>query len=399
MTLAAVDLDLARMRRERRARLTAAMARHDVPALLLLGRANVQYATGWSWSPSDAGRAHQEPTIALVCCDDDRPHLFTPEPESAPPDLDPAHVHAALHPECEPGVRTLATRIREILGPRSEGRIGLDEETAPLHLQLGEHLPRLERVDAVPILSEARACKTRDEIECLRRAQRINDLAMIEVQATLRPGMRPCDLTGRFLSHAFALGASGNVVDPIWQWMPDRLASGPLSVNGEVVFPLPSSDRELQGGDVVWVDTGLSYEGYVSDFGRTWIVGDAPSAAQRALFRRWQEVVERVLGVLRVGATAGDLTEAARAGEPRTPWLRHLYLGHGAGLDSAEMPLIGTDLGEAFDRSLPIAAGMVVVLEPVVWVEGVGGHRAEMSFVVTDDGWERLSDHPFAPFD
>lgn len=393
-------LDLARTRRERRERLVAAMARHDVPALLLLGRANVQYATGWSWRPSDAGRAHQEPAIALVTCDDEVPHLFAPDvDETAPPELDPGHRHGALHPECDEGVRVLTERIAAILGSRAEGRLGLDEATAPMHLRLGDHLPRLERVDAVPLLAEARVRKTRDEVECLRRAQQINDRAMLDVQAALVPGMRTCDLTALFLRRVFELGASGNVVDPIWQRMPTRLASGPRSRNEEIAFPLPSADGALAHGDAVWVDTGISFQGYVSDFGRTWIVGRGPTAAERALHRRWRETVERVLVVLRAGVTAHDLTEAARAGEPRPPWLRHLYLGHGAGLDSAEMPLVGTDLGEAFDRSLRLEAGMVVVLEPVVWEEGVGGHRAEETFLVTDDGWERLCSHPFSPFD
>jgi Xaa-Pro aminopeptidase len=374
------------------------MARHDLPALLLLGRANVQYATGWTWHASDAGRAHQEPAIALVSCDDELPHLFVPDPGDAPPDLDAAHVHAALHPECREGVHVMAERVKEILGTRADGRLGLDESTAPMHLRLADCLPRLERVDAAPVLAEARVRKTSDEVACLRRAQEINDRAMIDVQAELRGGVRPCELTGVFLGRVFALGASGNVVDPIWQRMPDRLASGPRSVNGEVAFPLPSAEGELRDGDVLWVDTGIAYEGYVSDFGRTWIVGREPSAAQQRLFDRWRAVVARVLGVLRAGATASDLTAAALAGEPRPPWLRHLYLAHGAGLDSAEMPLVGTDLGEHFDRSLRLETGMVVVLEPVVWEEGVGGHRAEESFVVTESGWERLSDHPFSPF-
>jgi Xaa-Pro dipeptidase len=296
-------------------------------------------------------------------------------------------------------VRVLAERIRAVLGARAEGRVAVDEATAPMHFRLAEHLPRLALVDAVPVLSEARVCKTADEVACLRRAQRINDLAMVSVQDALRPGVRPFELTGLFLRRIFELGASGNVVDPIWQRMPDRRAAGPSSVNGEVVFPLPSGDGALREGDVLWVDTGISYQGYVSDFGRTWIVGSEPRAEQRALFRRWREVVDRVLGVLRAGATASDLTRAALAGEARPPWLRHLYLAHGAGLDSAEMPLVGTDLGDAFDRSLRLEPGMVVVLEPVIWEEGVGGHRAEESFLVTDGGWERLSDHPFSPFE
>ena len=106
----------------------------------------------------------------------------------------------------------------------------------------------------------------------------------------------------------------------------------------------------------------------------------------------------RVLDVVRPGATGADLTRAACAGEPRVPWLRHLYLAHGAGLDSAEMPLIGTDLGSAFDESIALEEGMVLVLEPVIWDEGRGGHRAEELLVVTEKGHERLSSHGYVPF-
>jgi Xaa-Pro dipeptidase len=390
-------VDPARMRRERRERLVAEMARREVPALLLLGRAAVQYATGASWHASDASYVHQSPTFALVSLDDDLPHLFTPSPGEAPLELATAgHVHESLHLECEAGVRALGARLRSLLG--TARRLAVDEATAPMHLQLSGWLPDVEIEDALPVLAAARIIKTRDEIECLRRAQGINDRAMLDVQTALRPGLRPCDLTGIFLRRIFELGASGNLVDPIWQAMPERITAGPLSVNGDVVFPLPSGDRPFARGDVLWVDTGISCDGYVSDFGRTWIVGDEPDAEQRAAFRRWREVVARVLEVVRPGATGADLTRAARAGEPRAPWLRHLYLAHGAGLDSAEMPLVGTDLGCAFDESLVLEAGMVLVLEPVIWDEGSGGHRAEELLAVTETGHERLSGHGYAPF-
>jgi Xaa-Pro dipeptidase len=386
-----------RLRRERRERLLAEMTRREVPAMLLLGRAAVQYATGASWHGADAGYFHQTPTFALVTLDDDLPHLFTPSPDEAPVELAAAgRVHESLHLECAAGVRALGDRLRSLLG--TARRLAVDEATAPMHLLLSNRLPDVAIEDAMPVVAAARIVKTRGEIECLRRAQGINDRAMLDVQAALRPGIRPCDLSGLFLRRIFELGASGNVVDPIWQPMPARIAAGPLSVNGDVVFPLPSGDRPFESGDVVWVDTGISCGGYVSDFGRTWIVGDAPDAGQRAAFERWREVVDRVLDVVRAGATGADLTRAARAVEPRNPWLRHLYLAHGAGLDSAEMPLVGTDLGEAFDERLVLAAGMVLVLEPVVWEEGHAGHRAEEILVVTETGHERLSDHGYAPF-
>jgi Xaa-Pro dipeptidase len=55
------------------------------------------------------------------------------------------------------------------------------------------------------------------------------------------------------------------------------------------------------------------------------------------------------------------------------------------------MPFVGTDLGDAFDESIVLAPGMVLVLEPVVWEDGHGGFRAERIVAVTEDGFASLS--------
>ena len=94
---------------------------------------------------------------------------------------------------------------------------------------------------------------------------------------------------------------------------------------------------------------------------------------------------------IKPGATCGDLVRAAASVEPKHA-LRHFYLGHGCGCDSGEAPFIGSDLGIAFDDTVELAPGMVFVLEPVVWRDGVGGYRSEEIVVVTDDGFEQ-ADH------
>ena len=144
----------------------------------------------------------------------------------------------------------------------------------------------------------------------------------------------------------------------------------------------------------------MLYEGYASDFGRTWIVGAEPSTRQLDQFRRWKDVIARVLAITRPGTTGRDLTLAAREGEnARRPWLDHFYLIHGIGTDSAELPLIGTDLGEEFDESVLLAPGMVMVLEPVIWDDGDGGYRSEEVVVVTADGYRSLSSFPYMPYE
>jgi Xaa-Pro dipeptidase len=391
--LAATDTrgepDLARMRRDRYARLQEQLAAQGLDALLLLGGSNVEYATGAPVLTADAGRAALFRTVAYVVRDDPFPHLFAAYPEGVPEEVPADHVHPPLYPELDAGA------IADLVA--GAGAVGLDEYTAPMWRELDG----LEFVDASPVMGAAKICKTADELRCIRSAQHINEQAMVDVQAALRPGVRQTDLTGLFLRRIFELGATGNAVDPIWQVMPARIEDGPWTVHGDVAFPTATTDRILRHGDVVWVDTGITFHGYASDFGRTWLVGRRPTPQQEDQFARWRAVVDAVLGVVKPGASGGDLARAARSALPagaRTPWLRHFYLIHGVGTDSAEMPLIGTDLGPSFDDGIVLAPGMVLVLEPVIWDDGACGYRSEDIVAVTDDGWVALSDNQYTPF-
>ncbi len=154
--------------------------------------------------------------------------------------------------------------------------------------------------------------------------------------------------------------------------MPDSIAAGPYSATGDVVFPTVTTARRFQAGDVVFVDTGVHVDGYQSDYGHTWVVGDV-NDRHREHCRTWLEIVDAVLAVAKPGATGRDLTRAAGSAYGRRPWLAHLYLAHGTGTESAEMPFVGTDLGDDFDESIVLAPGMVLVLEPVVWEDGARG--------------------------
>ena len=187
-------------------------------------------------------------------------------------------------------------------------------------------------------------------------------------------------------------------------WLANARAFAPgcvlVGATGDVVFPTVTTDRVLAKGDVIWVDTGVTLAGYDSDFGRTWIVGASPTAAQRDQFRRWKDVIDAVLAIVKPGITGGDLTRAAiaAAGGTHRPWLPHLYLAHGIGVDSAEAPFIGTDLGADFDESIVLTPGMVFVLEPIAWTDGTGGYRSEEIVAVTENGYDLLSDFHYEPY-
>ena len=151
----------------------------------------------------------------------------------------------------------------------------------------------------------------------------------------------------------------------------------------------------------MWVDAGHGHEGYASDYGRTWIVGRDPDAAERACFERWKEIMAATIAATRPGATLGDLGRAAtQANGGERPWLPHFYLAHAVGLDSAEMPMVGSDLGDEFDDGYALAEGMILVLEPIVWRDGIASYRAEEIVVVTAGGCRMLSGHPgYLPFE
>lgn len=396
--LLTLEPDLARMRRERGERLRAAMADKGLDALILLSNANVSYATSSSWPLSDAGRGNVERPVAVVLADDEQPHLFTPFLGDAEGlDLDEDHLHGPTYLDVDEGVAAFAGVLADLL-PRT-ATVAVDEVTGAMHhdrdLLFAGWPPRA----ASEVMSTARLVKTPDELACLRHALWITEQAMADVQAQLRPGARQVDLTATFLHRIFELGAEANVLDPIWQVMPDHQADLPWTVHGDIACPLLSTERELAQGDVLWVDTGIMYQGFHSDFGRTWVVGQDPTPRQQAQHARWREINDAVRSVLRAGVSAFDLTAAAMqvCGGDR-PWMSHFYLGHGLGLDSAEAPYVGTDLGDDYDRRLVLASGTVLVIEPIVWDEGHSGYRSENVFVITDEGSVNLTDYPYDPY-
>jgi Xaa-Pro aminopeptidase len=375
------------------------MREQDLDALVLLGNTNVAYATGAIWPLADSGRANFEQPVALVLGDDEWPHLFSPvrEDDRLRSDLPADHIHGPVYLDFDEGVQLFAQHMADLVPHNAV--IAIDEWTNALRRERSILFAPDAPVDGGRVISRVKATKTPDELSCMREGLRITECAIAEVQARLAPGVRQTDLTAAFLRTIFDAGADANILDPIWQVMPSRVADGPWTTTGGLACPLLSTERELEEGDVLWVDTGISYAGFHSDFGRTWIVGREPDARQRAQFERWRAIMDAVLRVTRAGATAADLTAAAmNAAGGITPWRPHFYLGHGLGIDSAEMPYVGSDIGEAFDATLVLAEGMVLVLEPIVWEDGAAGYRSEEVLLITEDGWEPMTDYPYDPF-
>ncbi|HEY3833577.1 MAG TPA: M24 family metallopeptidase [Acidimicrobiia bacterium] len=353
-------------------RVLAQMDAFGVDVLVLCGENNVAYATGRVARSHEPARGSATRTVAVLTRDS--VDFLTP----APLDFDI-------------GARELASAVDD-----HRGVVAVDEWPS---LAVRDALRTRAPVDASTLLSQAKIVKTPDEVERIRAAQRCNEQAMDAVRPIAVPGARQTDLTAAFFRAVFELGASGNTVDPVWDLVPRSRAELAYTATGDLPFPTPTTDLVLARGDVCFTDAGIDLNGWASDVGRTWTIGVDPDARQLDQFERWQAVCHACERAIKPGATAADVARAATdANNGARPWFPHLYVAHGVGTDSAELPFCGTDLGPEIEDQVVLAAGTILVLEPVIWDEGYGGYRSEEIVVVTDDGCERLTHYTYAPY-
>jgi Xaa-Pro aminopeptidase len=112
----------------------------------------------------------------------------------------------------------------------------------------------------------------------------------------------------------------------------------------------------------------------------------------------WEEVARRVIDAARPGVTAAALRDAALDGwDPARPlpWPYPLYVAHGVGTELAEPPFAGADFAPADEAAMVLCEGNVLMVEPYIWREGVGGYRAEYCVVIRADSCEVVSSLPY----
>jgi Xaa-Pro aminopeptidase len=162
--------------------------------------------------------------------------------------------------------------------------------------------------------------------------------------------------------------------------------SGPHAVG---LFPVPTP-RPFQPGDCVQIDVGCVHRGYVSDINRTAVIG-APTEAQRALMHVGQEMLERGIAAVRLGAKASDVWRASFEVAERAGMADRVtipFSGHGIGVGLHEEPYVTPSSPTVLEEN------MVFALEPGVYAPGVGGSRPEDMLLVTATGCEVLTHYP-----
>jgi Xaa-Pro dipeptidase len=358
---------------ERINRLASTLASHELEAIVLLPGPNMFYVTGLSFHLM--GR----PTMAVITPDKD-PILIVPELERVKAEASSIGARIFSYGEDLETRRAAFVHAAEAIG-LGHRRVGVE----PLRMRwLEEHLleetaPGLRLASAEAVLEPLRLEKSGDEVQAIERAIVIAETALGETLPHVRAGMTELELASELTLQLLRAGSVGELpFQPI-------IASGP---NAALPHAVPTA-RPLGRGDLLIVDWGAAFDGYISDLTRTF--------ALESIEPEWKRIHAVVVDANTAGraaagpgvacqtvdAAARSVIEAAGYG----PAFLH-RTGHGIGMEAHEPPYIRSD------NAAKLGPGMTFTVEPGIYLAGRGGVRVEDNVVITGEGARTLSTLP-----
>jgi Xaa-Pro aminopeptidase len=289
-------------------------------------------------------------------------------------------------------------------------RLGVDETAVPVSIfqKVSKGLPHTVFEDISVMLSVIRSVKSDYEVGLIREAGKRHKAIYDEIPNMIQEGMTEWELgsaihgtmlkhgyTGMFRLRGFnnqlfvgviSFGESGNY--PTASVGPDGL------VGLSPAFPYLGGARNLRRGDIVFVDTGFSYEGYFTDKTRIFSLGPLPQAAVDA-HKICLDIQEAVRCRLKPGAVPSEIYEVVYRTEVVSRNFEEnfmgfgsnqvSFLGHGIGLVLDEFPAIARKIHFALKKN------MVIALEPKKGLKDIGLVGVENTFLVTEKGGEKLT--------
>ena len=333
----------------------------ETGALLILNARNIRYLTGFTGGD---GALMAGPTWLVLL-------------------VDGRYVTQARNEAAGTEIFEFRNRVDGIAAVANQRGVGrLDFESPSLcveeYLKIREALSEVEFRPLSGVFHHLRSVKDEAEIARIREAARIAGEALAAVRGMIRPGVRE-EVIALELEYLMRRGGAQKAsFDTI-------VAAGP---NTALPHATPGR-REIADGDCVMIDYGAVWEGYHSDETCTYIVGRA-SERQREIYGLVREAHDRAIGAIRAGVSCEEIDRIARE------FLRDAGLegcfshgtGHGVGLDVHEAPRLAAGMEEI------LRAGMVVTVEPGIYLPGVWGVRIEDTVLVTEGGCERLTQTP-----
>lgn len=275
----------------------------------------------------------------------------------------------------------LVEEFPSILAITGTGTMGFERD----HLTWGLHgdLSQKIKESALPLVmaplnnmvEHMREVKDPEEVDALEASALAMSAILDELIPGLKPGLVERDVAWRIENLAREAGADRTAFPPI-------VASGP---NGALPHAVPGRKR-LERGEPVVLDVGIRLRGYCSDMTRTVFLGD-PSREFKKIYKTVREAQLAAMAEIRPGVQSTHPDAVARriiAESGYGDCFGH-SLGHGVGLATHEQPRMGPR------KPVELKKGMVVTVEPGIYIPGKGGVRLEEMVVVEDGGARRLT--------
>jgi Xaa-Pro aminopeptidase len=385
--------DIARLKRERLARLQGEIGKADLGAILLYDPVNIRYATGTRDSSTVYGlrfyyRYALVPREGRVILFGSLPDTLAGDPlidvrGAVTWDFFPCGRHV------EEAARRWAAHLKAALeeGGLARERLGIDRLDFAGFEALRTREIRL--ADARVPVEKARAIKTQDELTLIRQACAVADVGICAVRDAIRPGVTENELWAIFTATNIRLG--GEHTD------------GRLLCAGGHTNPWyqGASDRLVRDGELVAFDTDMAGPlGYFADVSRTYLCGDRrPTAEQRECYAFAYRFLQESLPLFRPGMSFAEIAEQAPPFPEQFRANRYVVLAHGAGMSDEWPAIYFPDVSWSGFGNDPevLQENMVICVEALVGTEnGRENVKLEEQLIVTARGPEVIS---LAPYD
>jgi Xaa-Pro aminopeptidase len=274
-----------------------------------------------------------------------------------------------------------AVTIKEIFQDYGiqDGKIAVDLLDFILFKQLNEELPNIEFVDATDIWKDLTAIKGKKEIEIIEEATRIAEIGMRAAIDAVQPGKREYEICAEF---EYAMRKEGSEMIPV---IPVLASGFNSSINERI-----GSEKRIRYGELVIIDGGCLYKGYIGEFARTISVGK-PSEKQKEIYQIVYNALHSAISISKPGKKCYEIDESARAIIRNSGYKKYMHrwaTGHQLGYGLHGDPLIGPEIR---DELVP---NMIFNLEPRVTLfdqPDIGGVILEDTVQITTKGHKVLT--------
>lgn len=274
---------------------------------------------------------------------------------------------------------TIFEEVAKIVKENKIEKLGFEQEniTYAVYHQINDIIP-CDLLPVAGLVEKLREVKTEDEINIIKEAINITEKAYDYILGFVKPGKTEIEVANELDFYMRNEGATSVSFDTI-------VASGIRSAMPHGV----ASNKVIEEGDMVTIDFGCYYKGYVSDMTRTFAVGD-PGEQMKEIYEIVYQANKKVNEVAKAGMTGAELDAVARdyiTEKGYGPQFGHT-LGHGIGLEVHEGPSL------SFRNEDKLVVNNIVTNEPGIYVPGLGGVRIEDDLVIKEDGAEILMTTP-----